>query len=370
MLELGRNLTSVLVTGGAGFIGSALCRSLASITNVRLLVLDKLTYAGHLSSLGSILEQSNVDFIQGDICDAQLLAEIFGKFRPDAVMHLAAESHVDRSITSSREFITTNVVGTLNLLEAARAYWQTLRADRDQFRFQYVSTDEIYGSLEPGRTFNEDSRIDPRSPYSASKAGAEHLASAWFHTYGLPVLISGCSNNYGPYQLPEKLVPLAILNALEELPIPLYGDGRNVRDWIYVEDHVNALLRILCRAPPGSKLNVGSRSERTNIEVVQLICDLVDRHAGSRSRRRLISPVADRPGHDLRYAIDPSRIEAQLNWRAIVPFAEGLDSTVVWYLANRNWWTPIRQQGHGKIRLGAIDINPLDGGAKGEVKEP
>ena len=343
----------VIVTGGAGFIGSAAARMLVARGD-DVLVFDKLTYAGNLSSLTPVADARNFTFVQGDICDALAVAEAFERFRPDAIMHLAAESHVDRSITGADAFVQTNVVGTLALLQAARGYWDRLKgARRDGFRFLHVSTDEVFGSLGADGYFTEATPYDPRSPYAASKAASDHLVKAWGHTYGLPVLLSNCSNNYGPYHLPEKLIPLMILNALELKPLPVYGDGANVRDWLYVDDHAAALALVLEKGAPGRTYNVGGRNERGNLAVVERICDLLDQRApASRSRRLLITFVPDRPGHDQRYAIDPTRIETELGWRARETFDTGLARTVDWYLANEAWWRPLRDAGHGAARLG------------------
>ena len=294
-------------------------------------------------------------FVQADVADPAAVGAAFAEHRPDAVLHLAAESHVDRSITGPGQFVRTNVVGTLTMLQAALEHWRGLEgAARDAFRFLHVSTDEVYGSLGAEGLFTEATAYDPRSPYSASKAGSDHLASAWFHTYGLPVVISNCSNNYGPYHFPEKLIPLAILNALEGKPLPVYGDGSNVRDWLYVEDHARALKLIVERGAPGRTYNVGGRNERTNLQVVQAICDILDRLAprpGAPPRGELIAFVADRPGHDQRYAIDATRLEAELGWRAQETFETGLERTVRWYLDRRDWWEPIRAR-YGGERLG------------------
>ena len=343
----------VLVTGGAGFIGSAVCRHFVLAQGWDVLNLDKLTYAANLSSLDPVKDHPRYRFVRADICDDAALARVFADFKPDAVMHLAAESHVDRSITGPAAFIATNVLGTHILLDAARRYWSDLPHDRRAgFRFVHVSTDEVYGSLESG-AFTETTPYDPLSPYAASKAASDHLAGAWHATYGLPVIVSNCSNNYGPYHFPEKLVPLMILNALEEKPLPVYGDGLHVRDWLYVEDHVRALVAVLANGRVGEKYNVGGRSERTNLQVVQTICDIVDDLVpGSGSRRDLITFVQDRPGHDRRYAIDPSRIETELGWRAQESFETGLRKTVRWYLDNRAWWAPIREGVYGGERLG------------------
>ncbi len=334
----------ILVTGGAGFIGSAVCRNLAELPGFEILNLDKLTYAASLTSLAGLEGKANYRFVQGDICDRALLARLFAEFRPQAVMHLAAESHVDRSITGSAAFIETNVVGTHAMLEAARAWRDSLpAAEAEAFRFLHISTDEVYGSLGEEGLFREDTPYDPRSPYSSSKAASDHLVSAWGHTYGLPVLISNCSNNYGPYQFPEKLIPVIILNALEERTLPVYGDGKNVRDWLHVDDHVEALRLILSRGRIGETYNVGGRNERANIDVVGTICDLVDEMTpGGESRRRLITFVTDRLGHDHRYAIDATKLETELGWRAAHDFDRGLRATVEWYLSRRDWWEPLR----------------------------
>lgn len=333
-----------LVTGGAGFIGSALVRHLVGERGWPTMVVDKLTYAGHLSSLASVADSEGFQFQKIDICDSAGLVVAFAEHKPDVVFHLAAESHVDRSITNAGAFIETNVVGTFQVLEAARQFWSAQTgADKARFRFVHVSTDEVYGSLGEDGLFSEDTPYDPRSPYSASKAGADHLASAWGHTYGLPVLISNCSNNYGPHQLPEKLIPLTILNGLEGRPLPVYGDGGNVRDWLFVDDHVEALCLIAEKGAPGRCYNVGGRNERRNIEVVHTICDLLDRFAPrARSHRELIAFVTDRPGHDRRYAIDATRLESELGWRARETFETGMERTVRWYLDNEAWWAPLR----------------------------
>ena len=346
----------ILVTGGAGFIGSAVCRHLIGETGAEVLNLDKLTYAANLASLAPIDTSPRYRFVKADICDSKAVGDAFAAFRPDAVMHLAAESHVDRSITGSDAFIRTNVLGTHVMLEAARAYWMALpAADRDKFRFLHISTDEVYGSLGPDGLFTEQTAYDPSSPYSASKAASDHLAIAWFRTYGFPALISNCSNNYGPYHFPEKLIPLMILNGLEEKPLPVYGNGSNVRDWLYVEDHARALCLVLEKGGPGEKYNVGGRNERTNLEVVERICDTLDRLTPvPNRRRRLISFVPDRPGHDQRYAIDASRLEAELGWRAKEDFESGLEKTVQWYLDNRAWWEPLRAGIYQGQRLGLV----------------
>lgn len=318
---------------------------------------DKLTYAGNLSSLAASRDAPNFQFMRGGICDGAMIARALVEFQPDAIMHLAAESHVDRSITGAGAFIETNILGSFRLLEAARFYWDSLRPQRrTQFRFLHVSTDEVYGSLGETGLFTESTPYDPRSPYSASKAASDHLAQAWWHTYGLPVLISNCSNNYGPYHLPDKLIPLVILNGLVGEALPVYGDGSNVRDWLYVEDHASALVRIVEAGEIGRTYNVGGRNERSNLHVVQTICDLLDELAPlGHSHRDLISFVTDRPGHDHRYAIDASRLESELGWRAQENFETGLRRTVQWFLANEDWWGPLRKAGHGGARLGLLE---------------
>ncbi|HYD84733.1 MAG TPA: dTDP-glucose 4,6-dehydratase [Opitutus sp.] len=343
-----------LITGGAGFIGSALVRHVIGELGWSAVVLDKLTYAGHLSSLASVSDAPGFAFIRADVCERGALDAAFAQQQPDVVFHLAAESHVDRSITHAAAFIETNVLGTFHVLESARAYWDGLKGEaKGRFRVLHVSTDEVYGSLGPDGLFSETTPYDPRSPYSASKASADHLASAWFHTYGLPVLISNCSNNYGPYQLPEKLIPLTILNGLEGRKLPVYGDGSNVRDWLYVDDHVEALCLIVEKGVLGRCYNVGGRNERTNIDVVRGICELLDQYAPkATAHEKLIELVKDRPGHDHRYAIDASRLEDELGWRAKETFDTGLERTVRWYLDNEAWWAPLRAAGVGVQRLG------------------
>ncbi len=347
----------ILVTGGAGFIGSAVCRHLVLDKRWTVLNLDKLTYAANLKSLAAVETQPNYRFMRTDICDRAALKALFTEFAPEAVMHLAAESHVDRSISGPAEFISTNINGTHCLLEAACGYWNELKGEaKERFRFHHISTDEVYGSLGATELFHELTPYDPRSPYSASKAASDHLVNAWHHTYGLPVVISNCSNNYGPYHFPEKLIPLVILNALEGKPLPVYGDGLNVRDWLYVEDHVRALVLVLTKGRVGHSYNIGGRSERTNLQVVETICDLVDElRPGPRSRRDLISFVPDRPGHDRRYAIDPSKIENELAWRSQETFETGLRKTVHWYLDHPAWWQPLRSKVYAGERLGLIN---------------
>ncbi len=346
----------ILVTGGAGFIGSAVVRFALSQTPHQVLVFDKLTYAGNLSSLEPVSGSPNYRFVQGDICDGAAVRRTLDDFRPDIVMHLAAESHVDRSIDGPGAFVETNLVGTYTMLQASLGYWRGLSEKaKPSFRFHHISTDEVFGALGPEGLFREDTPYAPSSPYSASKAGSDHLARAWGHTYGLPVLITNCSNNYGPYHFPEKLIPLMVLNALEGKPLPVYGKGENVRDWLFVEDHAEALLLVACQGIPGECYNIGGRSERRNIDVVEAICDLVDDYVPlprPGSRRELIAFVHDRPGHDLRYAIDSSKIERELGWRPRVTFEDGLRKTVEWYLANRPWWEAIRSGAYRGERLG------------------
>ena len=345
----------ILITGGAGFIGSALVRHLVLESGQTVLNIDKLTYAGNLESLRAVAGRPEYRFLQADICDRAALDAAFASFQPAAVIHLAAESHVDRSIDGPAAFIQTNVVGTCTLLEAARAYWDKLPAERRAaFRFLHVSTDEVYGSLGPTGLFTENTPYDPRSPYSASKASSDHLVRAWQHTYGLPVLVTNCSNNYGPYHFPEKLIPLVILNALEEKPLPVYGKGDNIRDWLHVEDHARALERVVTRGAPGRTYNVGGNNERTNLQVVERICDVLDelRPSAAGARRRLITFVADRPGHDQRYAIDASRLRSELGWQARETFDTGIRQTVQWYLDNDWWWRPLREKKYAGARLG------------------
>lgn len=345
----------VLVTGGAGFIGSALVRHLVLEKGYEVLTVDKLTYAGNMDSLRAVSGRAEHRFLKADICDRRAMQQAFASFQPDRVMHLAAESHVDRSITGSEDFIRTNVVGTFTLLEVARAYRAGLTGTAwERFRFLHVSTDEVYGSLGDEGLFAETTAYDPSSPYSASKAASDHLAKAWARTYDLPVLVSNCSNNYGPYHFPEKLIPLTILNALEGRDLPVYGTGENVRDWLYVEDHVRALDRIAERGRVGETYNVGGRNERRNIDVVRSICDLVDhRRPGAAPRQSLIRLVADRPGHDARYAIDASKLETELDWKARESFETGIEKTVDWYLENQWWWGPLRERYSGE-RLGVL----------------
>lgn len=347
---------NILVTGGAGFIGSALCRHLLAETAHSVVDLDKLTYAGNAASVADLAHHPRYRLIEGDICDAGLLAKVFRDESIDLVMHLAAETHADRSIEGPGAFIQANIVGTFQLLEAARSHWRTLPSARlEQFRFHHVSTDEVYGDLPlDDSLFTEAAAFAPSSPYSASKAASHHLVLAWHRTYGLPVTVSNGSNTYGPRHFPEKLIPLTILNALERRPIDVYGTGQNIRDWIHVDDHVRALELVATRGTIGRTYNVGGGSQRTNLSVVHLICDLVDRFAGEagRPRRKLVRFVEDRPGHDLRYALDTSRIESELGWKPTVVFEDGLESTVRWFLDNPDWWRPIREGVDAGRRLG------------------
>ncbi|MBQ0750257.1 MAG: dTDP-glucose 4,6-dehydratase [Roseovarius sp.] len=343
----------LLVTGGAGFIGSAVVR-LAVAQGHSVVNLDALTYAACLENVASVADSPLYAFEQADICDRAALDRIFADHQPDAVMHLAAESHVDRSIDGPGAFIQTNITGTYTLLEAARAYWQAA-GKPDGFRFHHISTDEVFGSLGPTGQFTETTPYDPRSPYSASKAASDHLVRAWHETYGLPILITNCSNNYGPFHFPEKLIPVVILNALASKPLPIYGDGSNVRDWLYVEDHAEALLTVLERGAPGRSYNIGGENELSNLELVRSLCTVLDEAAprdDGKSYAAQISFVTDRPGHDARYAIDPSRIRAELGWRPSVTVDEGLRRTVRWYLENEAWWRALlARDGVGK-RLG------------------
>ncbi len=331
----------LLVTGGAGFIGSAVVR-LAVSRGMKVVNLDALTYAGSLTNVASVADADGYAFEHVDIRDRAALTRIFENHAPDAVMHLAAESHVDRSIDGPAAFIETNVTGTMNMLEAARSYWED-NGRPDDFRFHHISTDEVFGSLGATGQFTETTPYDPRSPYSASKAASDHLVRAWHETYGLPIVLTNCSNNYGPYHFPEKLIPVVILAALEGRPIPVYGKGENVRDWLYVEDHADALLTVLDRGDVGKSYNIGGENEATNIDLVRKICALLDeRRPDGAPHERLIEFVTDRPGHDLRYAIDPTRIRTELGWRPSVTLDEGLAKAVDWFLANEAWWQPLR----------------------------
>ena len=353
----------LLITGGAGFIGSAVCRQLVGSRGISVVNLDKLTYAANLRSLDPIANDFRYAFEQADVCDRSALDAIFARYKPTGVVHLAAESHVDRSITGSDAFLETNVVGTYRLLEAAKLYYETLSPDlKARFRFVHVSTDEVYGSLGPTGRFCEDTSYQPSSPYSASKAASDHLAYAWYKTYGLPIIVSNCSNNYGPYQFPEKLIPLTILNALEGKSLPVYGNGSNVRDWLHVDDHARGLIMLLEHGKPGEKYNFGGDSERSNLSVVEQICETLDRLLPERdARRRLIRFVADRPGHDLRYAIDASKARRDLGWSPQESFESGLESTIRWYLDSRAWWQPIRERVYGGERLGLLRAGTLSG---------
>lgn len=350
----------ILLTGGAGFIGSAVIREIIANTGHEVLNFDKLTYAGCLRSLDCVADNPRYSFVQADVADRDAVDRALRDFRPDHIMHLAAESHVDRSIDGPMEFIHTNVTGTANLLDRARHYWSGLDAEsRSRFRFQHISTDEVYGSLGAEGLFYETTAYDPRSPYSASKAASDHLVMAWYHTYALPVLITNCSNNYGPYHFPEKLIPLVILNALEGKNLPIYGKGDNVRDWLYVEDHARALLTVAERGVPGETYNVGGNNERSNLEVVENICDILDELAPEHrppqleSFRGLITFVPDRPGHDKRYAINADKLRRELGWEPREDFSSGIRKTVDWYLNNRWWWDPIRKSRYAGERLGA-----------------
>lgn len=335
----------IFVTGGAGFIGSALVRQLIEHSTHEILNFDKLTYAGSLSTVATVADSNRYGFVQGDICDAAAVRAAITEFRPDVITHLAAESHVDRSIDGPDAFIQTNILGTYTLLVQARAYWQGLDPDAQaRFRFHHISTDEVYGSLGQDGLFTEETPYDPRSPYSASKAGSDHLVSAWGHTFGLPVLITNCSNNYGPYHFPEKLIPLMVVNALDGAPLPVYGAGDQVRDWLYVEDHVRALQTVFERGQPGRSYNVGGNNEKQNIEVVRAVCAILDRlrpRVDGRSYAEQITHVADRPGHDKRYAIDASRIRDELGWSPLETFDTGIEKTIRWYLSNEAWWRPL-----------------------------
>lgn len=346
----------IIVTGGAGFIGSAVVRQYIQETQAEILVLDKLTYAANLSSLAPVSSSARYRFVEADVADAAKVAEIFQSFRPTAVMHLAAESHVDRSIDAPAEFIHTNIVGTYTLLQESLRYFRSLaEAEKAQFRLHHVSTDEVFGSLGPTGAFTETTAYDPRSPYSASKASSDHLVSAWHHTYGLPTVVTNCSNNYGPYHFPEKLIPLMILKGLAGEGLPVYGKGDNIRDWLYVEDHARALRLVLEKGRVGETYNIGGESERTNLQVVERICALLDQLVPSsphRPHNSLIRFVTDRPGHDFRYAMNISKITHELGWRPEETFESGIKKTVEWYLANTSWWKAIQDKSYRGQRLG------------------
>jgi dTDP-glucose 4,6-dehydratase len=349
----------ILITGGAGFIGSAVVRSIFESTIHSVINIDCLTYAGNLESLDAVSSNERFHFLKADVCDARAMAGAFSKYRPDTVMHLAAESHVDRSIDGPGDFINTNVNGTFNLLDVARKYFDGLNAaEQKRFRFHHISTDEVFGDLEGTEDlFTEQTPYSPSSPYSASKAASDHLVRAWGRTYGLPVIITNCSNNYGPYHFPEKLIPHVILNAIHGKPLPIYGDGSQIRDWLYVEDHAKALIKVVTEGKIGETYNIGGHNEKTNLEVVETICDLLEelapeKPAGVKSYRDLITFVKDRPGHDARYAIDASKIERELGWVPEETFETGLRKTVHWYLDNRQWWERVLSGAYRLERLG------------------
>ena len=366
-----------MITGGAGFIGSSLIRFLIEKTSHQVLNLDKLTYASNIESLKNVSKNSRYQFVQGDICNKEIISKLFTEFKPDIVMHLAAETHVDRSIDGPANFIQTNVIGTLVMLECAREYWNK-KKNKNNFIFHHISTDEVYGSLNKTDLFTEQSNYDPSSPYSASKASSDHLVRAWYRTYGLPIVITNCSNNYGPYQFPEKLIPLIILNALDRKPLPVYGNGKNIRDWLYVEDHVRALYRVVTEGKVGEMYNIGGHNEKANIDIVKIICKILDKlvpvslevnktHKTNHVKQKkvksiksyndLITFVADRPGHDLRYAIDESKIKKELNWKPEESFKTGIKKTVQWYLNNLDWCKNIEDSSYQRERLGLQSQN-------------
>lgn len=351
----------ILVTGGAGFIGSAVIRHIINDTQDSVINVDKLTYAGNLDSLASISDNERYVFEQVDICNRTELDRIFSEYEPDAVMHLAAESHVDRSIDGPAAFIETNIVGTYTLLEAARSYWNQLDSDKKAaFRFHHISTDEVYGDLEGTHDlFTEETSYEPSSPYSASKASSDHLVRAWLRTYGLPTIVTNCSNNYGPFHFPEKLIPLMILNALDGKPLPVYGDGMQIRDWLFVEDHARALYKVVTEGKVGETYNIGGHNEKANIEVVKTICSLLDELVPNKPRgvtyyHDLITFVKDRPGHDVRYAIDASKIQQELDWVPEESFETGIRKTLEWYLANKSWWSRVLDGSYSSDRLGVV----------------
>lgn len=351
---------NILITGGAGFIGSAVVRHIINHTDHQVCNVDKLTYAGNLESLISVEKNPRYQFHKVDICDAEKLEKVFTDFQPDLVMHLAAESHVDRSIDGPADFIQTNIVGTYTLLEVARKYWQNLSEDKkESFRFHHISTDEVYGDLAgTNDLFTETTSYAPSSPYSASKASSDHLVRAWHRTFGLPTIITNCSNNYGPYHFPEKLIPLVILNALEEKPLPIYGDGQQIRDWLYVEDHARALYKVVTTGEVGETYNIGGHNEKTNLEVVQTICAILDTlkpRENGQKYAELITFVKDRPGHDLRYAIDASKIESELGWKPEETFESGIRKTVEWYLSNLDWCHNVQDGSYQRERLGGAE---------------
>ena len=348
---------NILVTGGAGFIGSAVIRYLINETNSNVLNIDKLTYAGNLESLETVSNNPRYQFLHADICDKSAMTKAFQDFQPNIVMHLAAESHVDRSIDGPMDFIQTNIIGTYNLLEVARNYWQNLAEDKkSRFKFHHISTDEVYGDLEGTEDlFTEETSYSPSSPYSASKASSDHLVRAWHRTYGLPIVITNCSNNYGPYHFPEKLIPLVILNALDGKPLPVYGDGKQIRDWLYVEDHARALYLVATTAKVGETYNIGGHNEKQNIDVVKTICTILDNikpRKDGQSYTQQITFVKDRPGHDLRYAIDASKIQQELNWQPQETFESGIQKTVEWYLNNLEWCRHVQDGSYQRERLG------------------
>jgi dTDP-glucose 4,6-dehydratase len=352
---LGGGRLKLLITGGAGFIGSAVVRQAISI-GYEVVNVDMLTYAACLDNLEAVAKSPGYQFEQADIRDRKVIEKIFATHLPDAVMHLAAESHVDRSIEAPDDFISTNIIGTYNMLEASRRYWYGRKKPKE-FRFHHISTDEVFGSLseDVSEKFTEETPYDPRSPYAASKASSDHLVSAWHYTYGLPTVMTNCSNNYGPYHFPEKLIPLIIINALAGLPLPIYGEGDNIRDWLYVEDHANALLTVLAKGSLGRSYNIGGENEATNIEIVKKICTILNHlRPAQRPYEELIKFVNDRPGHDQRYAIDPSRIMTELGWKPSVSLDEGLEKTVMWYLDNEAWWKPLQNRFGVGTRLGII----------------